>query len=103
MKIERNLLSEQRIEDFADENGLTMFVGERDSTGHNRFYAYFKEAEVKQGYCLVSVYGDGLTEVEAIQQYAGKISRQMLVLHAYTSDRHEILAPKLHYSPTESA
>jgi len=85
------------LEEFADANNLEMEVHERQlPDGHPaRFYAEFKNCEVKQGGCLIGTYGDGATPGEAIANYAPQIALKHLVINAGTPQRMEIIAPKL--------
>lgn len=97
MKIERKLIPEMSITEFADQNELTMVVTERarppDDPG--RFYATFKDATFKDGGRLVGTFGDGPTEEEAIQDYARAISLQRLVIRAASCARRELDVPRL--------
>lgn len=96
MKIERYLVNTKTIEEFAEENDLTMVITERDMPMElGRYYAAFKNAEVKDGVLLRSEYGDGDSERAAIERYAATISGRTLVLNAYTDDRRTIRVPRL--------
>lgn len=96
MKIERHLIPRDTIEAFAVRNNLVMEVYERnvdDKDSDKRFYAHFKYAEVKEGSMLRGSYGDGPTEDAAIRNYANEISGQLLVIKAFSKERHEIRVP----------
>jgi len=105
MKIKRNLIERIDIADFAERHDLTIVVRERgynDMVAFNvkhAFYAYFEGAEVKEGCCLVSSYGDGADEDDAILSYAQSISDKTLVFNAFGKDRREIKTPYLSYHP----
>jgi len=97
MKIERNPLPATTIELLASTNDLTMVVCERPVYigAPNRYYAYFKNAEVQGTGVLISSYGDGATEADAIKAYAREISGKRLVIDAYSMNRKEIDVPRL--------
>lgn len=96
MKIEYHYIPTMTIEQFAEKHDLTMAIFERKG-GHPsvRFYAHFKNAEVKDGSVLIGEHGNGPTEGEAIADYARKISGKRLVLNAYDEKRLEIDVPGL--------
>lgn len=96
MKIERRLVPEMTIEDFADREDLTLEIHERSQAycrGLPRFIASFQGVELKEGF-LSSSYGNGETEAEAIADYAAKISERFLVIDAYGPNRRELVAPR---------
>jgi hypothetical protein len=97
MKIERNLLEQMTIKEFAERNDLTMEITERreSSSFLASFFASFKDCELSDHGKLISIYGDGNTEKEAINNCARRISCKILVFKAYTKDRKEIIVPKL--------
>lgn len=101
MKIKRQLVPEQAFEAFADEHRLTLIVVERRMDDWQRrqclprFYAHFKDVEVKDGHILRGEFGNGHTEDEAIADYAAAISGAWLVVDAYGVARREIQAPRL--------
>lgn len=98
MKIIRELQQRISIESFAEKHDLTMVIRERtpkNAKEHGRFMASFKSTEVKNGGLLISVFGNGDTEFKAIQDYANKISGQILVVHGLRKDRKDIKAPIL--------
>ena len=92
MKIERRLLRQGTIEEFADEYGLTMEVHERNlpNNSPDRFYAHFSKSDVLDDCFLVGVFGNGNTEEDAIKNYAEKISMKILVIGAFSVNRKEI-------------
>jgi hypothetical protein len=97
--IERELVKESTLEDFANKHGLVMEVRERSgryvSNPSTRFYAHFKRCEVKDGCMLGSISGNGPTEEAAIADYGRRISEQHLVFNAYGSDRVDLVAPRI--------
>lgn len=103
MKIERLAVNRMTLSDFADEHGLTMEIGERTKTDlhpsirldTNRFYASFKDIEVKGDHVLIGAHGNGATEDSAMADYAKQISGKCLVMYAYQKERREIWAPEL--------
>ena len=105
MTIEYEYLSESKhsmsLEEFADKHNLIMVVKERarDFWPKSRFYAQFKNAEVKEGACLRGTYGNGETELRAITAYASEISGHLLVVDAFTEKRLEIQVPELTFQP----
>ena len=52
---------------------------------------YFKDSEIKDGMFLVGDYGSGQTFEEACEDYIRKISGKMIVFHAYTDSRKEVV------------
>jgi hypothetical protein len=97
MNIERVLIPESTLDEFATTHGLTMEVVERDThfvEPRLRFYAHFKGGEVKEGPILSGVFGNGHTEAEAIADYAKRISLKLLVFDAYWMKRREIRCPR---------
>lgn len=92
MKIEEITIPIMSIEEFAKKHDLTMEIRERPVPDGSplRFYASFKDCEVKDGPILASVYGDGATRAEAISNYSAAISLKRLFFGAYTGSRREI-------------
>jgi hypothetical protein len=98
MKIEMYECPTTTLEDFADAHGLVMEVHERERPvgDPSRYYAHFKDAEVREGTCcLIGLFGDGRTPEEAIDEYSRAISLRTLVLRAMTKDRAELQVPRL--------
>lgn len=97
MKIELHIMGVATIQEFADQHNLVMEVHERPSSFKNlgRFYATFKDCEVKGGSFLIGKFGDGETPEEAIADYAATISGETLVVDAFGKDRRIIKAPRL--------
>ena len=96
MKIIRKLIDRDNLESFAEKNNLVMEVHERSHIDSpTRFYAHFKNAEIKDGSMLIGAYGDGSCEALAIKDYAKRISGQWLVIDAYKPARKEIKVPIL--------
>lgn len=109
MKIERELIGTMDIAEFADRHGLVMMVKERPTDGRYRFYALFKNVELISGGCLISTFGNGATEHEAISDYARIISLNLIAVSAFAGSgidlpvRRELRVPRLHYTPSEVA
>lgn len=97
MKIERKTKASMSIEEFADMYVLTMVIVERDlpKDEQSKYYAYFKNSEVRKGIMLSGSYGNGSTEDEAIRNYAKEISGKCLVIDAYKTERRDINVPHL--------
>lgn len=105
MQINVIRVAETTIEEFADRHGLVMEVSERRmdrwqrSHRLERFTATFKGVEVADAGMLLSVYGSGDTEIDAIRNYAERISSERLVVDAMKSTRREIAVPRLVEKP----
>lgn len=101
MKIERENRAEVRLQDFADQHGLTMRVTEYASPPREyRYCARFVGADIGDGGVLIGATGNGHTEDEAIANYAKRISFVLLIIDATTSKRREIATPTfLPYTP----
>ena len=104
MKIEINEQPRMTIEEFADLHDLTVDVNERTPsmmgdrwTEESRYYAQFRDSEIKEGRMLAGTYGNGCTPEQAISDYASEISEKLLVLHAFShsQERREIWVPVL--------
>lgn len=96
MKINLTEIKRQTIEEFADEHDLIMEVEERHAhEAHDKYYASFKGAEIKEGGILIGGIGDGDTVKSAIADYAHKIGLTILVIDAYSKDRRIIEVPVL--------
>lgn len=102
MQVEMHTRERSTLSDFAEKHGLIMEVHERTPkdmgirwTADCRYYAHFKNCDIKQGPCLRGTYGDGATPDLAMADYAREISEQRLVINAGSEDRREILAPIL--------
>ncbi len=92
MKIEVHKAEpEPTFEEFATKNDLVMEVVE-----HSPDYitASFKNCEVKDGVCLVSQYGIGRSQADAINDYKRLIAGELLVRDAYKSSRKEMQCPE---------
>jgi hypothetical protein len=98
MQIERQFIKELTLDQFADVYDLVLEVIERPSdhvyNGY-RFHARFKGVEVMDRGLLISEYGSGPTEQEAIDNYRKKLTEKLIVYGAYTPVRQEILVPRL--------
>jgi hypothetical protein len=101
VKIERENRAEVRLQDFADQHGLTMRVTEYASPPREyRYCARFVGADISEGCVLIGATGNSHTEDEAIADYAKRISFVTLVIDASTSSRREIATPTFHpYTP----
>ncbi len=97
MKIEREDIPTQTIEQFAEQHDLIMEIRERPVNVGNsgRYYAHFKRAEIKDDCILRGAYGDGATPEEAIAAYRNEISLKRLVIDAFAPTRREIRVPRL--------
>ena len=100
MKIRRTTIHETTtheatISEFAEEHDLTLSVHEqRGPCDYGQFWVHFDDAEIKDAGCLLLVHGDGASELEAIADYAAKISSKRLVVNAYGENSREIDAPR---------
>ena len=83
------------LEEFADKHDLTLVINERRDPSLPRFYAQFKNCEVKECGVLRLSYGDGDTPEKAIENYQKEINLKTIVIDAYMSNRREIDAPHL--------
>lgn len=98
MRTIQNSIEQIDIEKFADRYGLIMEIHERAKLiGHTgRYYAHFRDAEVREGSLLIGVFGDGSTPREAITNYAREISLRNLIIDAMGEARREIPVPRLY-------
>lgn len=100
MKIRRNYIKRQTLQEFAEEHDLTLVINERRDVAEDspmRLYAKFEDCETKDGAILSSVYGNGSTEAAAALDYVSKISEKLLVFSAMTDKRKEIQVPVLSF------
>ncbi len=101
MKVDVKAVPEMTLEQFADEHELTLQVTERGSETlklpcvRHRWHAGFKGVEVKQRSCLMSIYGNGSTKEDAIDDYRQQLSEKSVVVDAYSSKRRDIEVPRL--------
>lgn len=102
MNIEMHEKDRSTLAAFAEKHGLTMEIHERTPrdlgarwSESERYYACFKDCEIKEGSILRGTFGNGATPDAAMAEYAEEISEQKLVFGAYTQDRTEITAPML--------
>ncbi len=102
MEIKLKLKPRKTLTEFANEHNLALSIGERtpNDMGKNwkesfMFFASFDNCEVKDGAMLASVCGNGASHDAAIHDYIIKISDRLLVIDAYTINRHEIQVPIL--------
>ncbi|MBK6942517.1 MAG: hypothetical protein IPH13_20265 [Planctomycetes bacterium] len=83
MRIERTELARSTLEEFADKNDLVMEISER-TPNHwpaSRYYARFRHAEIVDGQRLISSFGNGASEEEAIEAYMREISGRRLKVY----------------------
>lgn len=83
MRIEREMMPRSTLEEFANNNNLTMVIRERHpetvkSISVPPLYAKFKGADIAETGLLRSAYGNGYTEAEAIMNYVKEISGKRL-------------------------
>lgn len=97
MRVEKKFLNRMTLAEFADANSLILEIRERrpEFSDRDRFYAYFKGVEVKDGSLLCSSYGNGRTPMQAAENYILEISGKLLVVNAMSENRREIYAPIL--------
>lgn len=82
-----------KITEYADILNLEIEV-RYYSNQNNRWSAHFNGAEIAEGGCLVSVYGDGGSTLQVIEDYVSKIRGKTLVIHAMNRDlRREYVVP----------
>ena len=93
-------LETKDILDYEKEIGLELEVRERRNVATvNRYYAHFKEMEIMENHCLISVVGDGPTINEAIEDYCKRISNKDVAINPCTKNRVNITTPTLIYIP----
>lgn len=87
---------------FADANDLIMEIHERVFAGlgarwteDERYYAHFKDCEIRERGCLLGALGNGATPEAAMRDYARRISGKLLVVDAWLNSRREITVPLL--------
>lgn len=95
MTIKRYLVPESTIEAFAITHGLVMVVRERsaDLSEYGRYYAKFSDVDLHDGHFYCTCCGDGDSEEAAIEDYAQKISEQ--VVSVGPRPRRDIRVPRL--------
>lgn len=98
IEVEKRVPEPTTLEEFADVNDLTMKVIDY---GNGRVCASFAGAEVKQGSCLASVYGQAATQEAAIANYAKQISGEILAINAFHLDRREVRVPRFKMEKSE--
>lgn len=97
MKTIRRTIPAMTIEQFADQHDLTLQIVERklDVGNPMRYYACFERAEIKESIFLVGCFGNGVTEQQAIDNYAREIEMRTLVINSTGNDRRQIEVPRL--------
>jgi hypothetical protein len=82
------------IYEFADEINKELIIT-RYAQQNGRFVADFEYAEIKDDGMLVSIYGEGQSPTEALNDYVDQISGRTLVFDAVGNERQEHLVPAL--------
>lgn len=103
MKVKRKTFGNgpKLFTEFMDENDLTLEVDERSITSkHPRWYVSIERAEIKDGACLMSLSGNGWTELEAMTDLILQINGRRMVVNAYGNDRREFDVPNELYIDT---
>lgn len=96
MKIIRDFVERQTLERFADGYGLDLIVRERkNGLGQLSYTANLDKFELKEGGCLTSPFGSGLTEEAAILDYLPKISGRRAVIRPGQPNRVDFFVPIL--------
>lgn len=96
MKYKLIKLATQSLDDFAAEHNLELVVRERHlHDNDSRYYAQFKNTEVKDGSVLVSTFGNGRTPDAAVREYARLISGKLLVVNVFRPNGQDIPVPQL--------
>ena len=95
-----NTIERIDINQFAERNNLVIEVNERspdyhNQSGDNKYYAMFVDCDVKDGGCLVGMFGNGATPEDAVREYAESISNKTIVYKALSEERKEIRVPYL--------
>jgi len=98
-----NLIQTKEILDIEKEIGYELVVNERaihagSPARLSKYYVQFEKADVMEGGCLASKYGNGNTIDEAIKDYCREVSNCRVAFGAYTNERKEIQFPKLVHS-----
>lgn len=105
MKIIREHIQQQALEEFADTYDLVMKIIERPLPVGNpgRFYACFEHTEVAENGMLIGVTGDSHTAELAIYNYVAKISCKTICVNAnnYKGKERRIEVPRLVYGGGE--
>mgnify|MGYP000863016595 CR=1 FL=1 len=88
-------MSTVSIIEFAAQHGLRLLVRKRSAAfSHNApYYAVFENADPRLTHGVFGMHGNGLTPLEAVQDYARGISNGTLRL---SDDKKEISVPELH-------
>lgn len=86
------------LEDFAAKHGLEMVVFERpldvaEDLTLKRYYARFRNVDIKRGCMVGGGGGNGNTPEQAIADYAQMIRGCRLVYDAFGNNRREFTAP----------
>lgn len=98
MIIEHYNIEECTLEEFADKHDLILEIIERPTKitqrGVSRYYAKFKNMDIKDGIFLRSAFGNGDTKPQAIYDLRLLLSKKLVVLNANTDNREEINCPR---------
>jgi len=81
------------LTEYADIISKEVVITYRPNRSEAKYIANFSGGEVKEGWGLVSVYGNGTTPEEAMQNYLKGIAGKKLVFNARRLDRAEYMVP----------
>lgn len=95
MKIHTEKIPEMTIEEYADANGLEMVVRERpvNEGANDRFYASFKNLDVKGNHVLIGTHGNGPTQEAAIADYGKRIHLETTVINGWDDKTRREIKP----------
>ncbi len=94
MKI--NTIESKEILEFEKEIGHELVANTRPIHSKLKtFYVGFKSCERIENTLLCSVVGEGNTIDSALKNYCKQVSCRMMMFNAYSSNRREVLFPKL--------
>lgn len=84
------------FDEFVAQNNLALEIGERNlPKGHPaRFYARLKGCCISEPPLLKTVFGNGETKKESIEELATQIESKTLVIDEGTPQRRDIVVPK---------
>lgn len=87
---------------FADANDLIMEIHERVFAGlgarwteDERYYAHFKDCEIRERGCISGEYGNGATPEAAMRDYARRISGKQMLIDSWSHKQREVTVPLL--------
>jgi hypothetical protein len=95
MKTHLEKIPEMTIEEYAEANDLEMVVRERETRldADDRFYASFRNADVRGDHVLIGVFGNGNTPEEAIFNNAHKLDLKTLVVDWHEDKKRREIKP----------